>query len=67
MPKWSQTQPQYKICSPQPQNSNPQTQESVTFQSLALYPWHSNRIPTGQACLNHNQHVICGLVITDSP
>ena len=37
--------PQYKKCSPQPQNPKPQTHESVAFHTLAFCLWHSDRIP----------------------
>ena len=37
--------PLYKKCSPQPQNTNPQTRKSGAFHTLAFCPWHSDRIP----------------------
>ena len=37
--------PQYKKCTPQPQNPNPQTHKSVAFHTLTFSPWHSDWIP----------------------
>ena len=36
--------PQYRKCSPQPHNPNPQTQKSVPFHTLAFCLWHYDRI-----------------------
>ena len=42
MTKCQHPKPQYKKCSPQPQNPNPKTQKS--FHTVAVCLWHSDRI-----------------------